>query len=70
MQTLSFQFIHRGHHSFSMFGVTGRFLLQVTGHLLAVSSHHGLLSTVVSFFSRLLAVSFYLLVRATVTYDL
>ena len=55
----------------------GKFLLQVTGYLLAVSSYCSLLA--VSFFSGLLAVSFhssllvvgiYLLVRATVTCDL
>ena len=54
-----------------------RVFLQVTGHLLAVSSYRGLLSVsfylgslAVSFHSSLLAVSFYLLVRAVVTCDL
>ena len=55
----------------------GRFSLQVTGHLLAVSSYRGLLAVsfysgllTVSFHSSLLALSFYLLLRATVTCDL
>ena len=58
-------------------GLTGRFLSQVTGHLLVVSSYRGLLAVshfsgllAVSFHSSLLAVSIYLLVRATVTCDL
>ena len=51
-----------------------RFLLQVTGHLLVVSSYRGLIAVsffsglvAVSFHSSMFAVSFYLLVRATVT---